>query len=108
MKTVLAIGKSSATDTVCPKCNIRFDEVVIRGEYGLDTIYCCPKCGMDEKQAEDWIHEYDGFPIYANSEQHSNLCPECGSHGTCVRNENQVRVMMCDRCDSFWRIDDNK
>jgi len=106
MKTMLAVGRSSVNDVMCPTCGIRFDEIVCRGEYGLDSYYGCPKCGMDEREAE--AHEFDAFQLVPQSQPYSHLCPECGGHGNCLKNDGEIRIMTCDDCDSFWRIEDGK
>jgi len=105
-KQMLTVGHSDATAIMCPKCGIRFDWCVIRGEYGLDEVYKCPNCGMDKEQAEE--HEFDAFPLVPQSAPYSHLCPECGGHGKCLKNDGEIRIMTCNDCDSFWRIDDNK
>jgi len=46
---------------LCPNCNIKLDEKVIKGENKLTTNYLCSKCGYADTKEMDFTHKEEPF-----------------------------------------------
>ncbi|MGA2417956.1 MAG: hypothetical protein ABSF55_01860 [Candidatus Staskawiczbacteria bacterium] len=50
-----------AKQNLCPNCNTKLDEKVIKEENKLATNYLCPKCGYADTEEMDFTHKEEPF-----------------------------------------------